>query len=184
MGGPPLALREGGYILYRGVHAGLRFGTKHSRVVRMGAGREFEVWLKSSADDRAACRAELVKILKAEARRVIDAFCGAVSARAKRLPQRWRLKSAKSRWGSCSSKGGLNFSWRLIFLPDDLIYGTVAHEFAHLIEFNHSDAFWREVARLDPKWREVRERMRRCSPALLPFAGDESDDGGEDDLAG
>jgi predicted metal-dependent hydrolase len=55
------------------------------------------------------------------------------------------IKDQKTRWGSCSSKGNLNFSWRLILAPKSVLDYVVVHELAHLREMNHSSRFWRIV---------------------------------------
>ena len=56
-----------------------------------------------------------------------------------------RISDAQKRWGSCSAKGNLNFSWRLIMAPLRVIDYVVVHELAHLEEKNHSKAFWNKV---------------------------------------
>ncbi|PZP68824.1 MAG: M48 family peptidase, partial [Delftia acidovorans] len=71
------------------------------------------------------------------------------------------LSSSRSEWGSCSSRGRILFNWRLIQLPPRLVDYVVAHELAHLIELNHSPAFWQLVERLYPDWREARRALRR-----------------------
>lgn len=58
------------------------------------------------------------------------------------------LNDPKSRWGSCSSRGTLCFSWRLIFAPPKVLRYVAAHEVAHLVEMNHGPKFWAEVAHL------------------------------------
>lgn len=58
------------------------------------------------------------------------------------------LRDTRSRWGSCSSSGGLMYSWRLIMAPPHILDYVAAHEVAHLKEMNHSPAFWRVVDRL------------------------------------
>lgn len=57
--------------------------------------------------------------------------------------KRITLKDTQSRWGSCSSKGFLNFSWRLILAPPFVLDYLAAHEVAHLVEMNHSQRFWK-----------------------------------------
>lgn len=57
-----------------------------------------------------------------------------------------RLKDTVSRWGSCSSDGNLNFSWRLALAPTYVLDYIIAHEVAHLKHLNHSNAFWKTVA--------------------------------------
>jgi predicted metal-dependent hydrolase len=52
------------------------------------------------------------------------------------------IRDQRSRWGSCSASGGLNFSWRLIMAPPHVLDYLAAHEVAHLVHMNHSDEFW------------------------------------------
>lgn len=59
-----------------------------------------------------------------------------------------QFKDTKSRWGSCSHVGNLNFSWRLIFMPEDVVDYIVAHEVAHLKYFHHQKTFWDLVNKL------------------------------------
>jgi len=61
-----------------------------------------------------------------------------------------RIRDTKTRWGSCSSKAGLNFCWRLIFAEDWVREYVVAHEVAHLKHMDHSPAFWAQCAALCP----------------------------------
>jgi len=58
------------------------------------------------------------------------------------------LRDTVSRWGSCSSTGGLNFSWRLILAPPFVLDYLAAHEVAHIVHMNHSPFFWKLVRRL------------------------------------
>lgn len=71
-----------------------------------------------------------------------------------------RIKNLKSRWGSASQKGGLNFSYRLIFLPSRLAEYVVVHELCHLREFNHSRNFWALVAQTFPDYKEIRKKLK------------------------
>ncbi len=76
------------------------------------------------------------------------------------------LRDTRSRWGSCSSKGRLMFSWRLIMAPPEVLNYVAAHEVAHLVEMNHSPAFWEIVARLMPDFTQHRHWLRQ-NGALL-----------------
>ena len=58
------------------------------------------------------------------------------------------LRDTRSRWGSCTSDGGLMYSWRLVMAPPEVLDYVAAHEVAHLAEMNHSPAFWAIVKRL------------------------------------
>ena len=64
-----------------------------------------------------------------------------------------RISSARTRWGSCSSRGSLSFTWRLVIAPLEVIDYVVAHELAHLRVKNHSPAFWREVESILPDYK-------------------------------
>ena len=60
------------------------------------------------------------------------------------------LKDTTSRWGSCSSKGNLAFSWRLGLAPLFVLNYVIAHEVMHLKHMNHSDIFWHDLRRINP----------------------------------
>ena len=80
-------------------------------------------------------------------------FYAAVARHAKELgvkPRRIALRDTVSRWGSCSSTGGLNFSWRLILAPPFVLDYLAAHEVAHIVHMNHSPQFWKLARRLHP----------------------------------
>jgi|SRR5579862_6259426 predicted metal-dependent hydrolase len=80
------------------------------------------------------------------------------------------VRDPKSRWGSCSSKGALSFSWRLVLAPEAVIDYVVAHEVAHLVEMNHGPRFWRLVATLVPDSDKPRAWLRRHRLELLAYA--------------
>lgn len=71
-----------------------------------------------------------------------------------------KINGARTRWGSCSAKGNLNFSWRLVMTPLKIIDYVVAHELAHLWEKNHSKKFWQEVQRMDPDYQQDRRWLK------------------------
>ena len=81
-------------------------------------------------------------------------------------PPQLGLSSARTRWGSCSHHGGIRLNWRLIHLPLHLIDYVVAHEMAHLIEMNHSPAFWAEVEKLYPDWQAARDELKQRTTSI------------------
>ncbi|NYT64669.1 M48 family metallopeptidase [Alcaligenaceae bacterium] len=83
--------------------------------------------------------------------------------------QRWRLSSATTRWGSCSSNGNIMLNWRLIHFKHAVIDYVIAHEVAHLREMNHSKHFWREVEQLMPDFAAARNALRQHNPGSLPL---------------
>ena len=70
------------------------------------------------------------------------------------------ITNAQKRWGSCSSKGNLNFSWRLIMAPLPIIDYVVVHELVHLEEKNHTKAFWNKVKMLMLKYERYRNWLK------------------------
>lgn len=64
------------------------------------------------------------------------------------------IRSQKTRWGSCSSKGNLNFNCLLMLMPPEVIDYVVVHELCHRKEMNHSKAFWNEVAKILPDYKK------------------------------
>lgn len=70
------------------------------------------------------------------------------------------IKAAKTRWGSCSAQGNLNFHWKLILMPPAILDYVVVHELAHRIEMNHSPRFWAQVERILPDYRERRRWLK------------------------
>jgi len=70
------------------------------------------------------------------------------------------VRAQKTRWGSCSYKGDLSFNYRLAALPARIADYIVVHELCHILELNHSKAFWREVARAIPEHKQIRAEMR------------------------
>ena len=73
---------------------------------------------------------------------------------------RIKINSASSRWGSCSVRKTLNFSWRLLMTPPDVIDYVIVHELAHLKELNHSRRFWLEVEAMLPDYRNAKTWLR------------------------
>lgn len=82
------------------------------------------------------------------------------------------LRDTKSRWGSCSSKGDLMFSWRLIMAPAEVLDYVAAHEVAHLAEMNHSRAFWKICEQMCPDYHLHRDWLRRQGATLQAWRFD------------
>lgn len=76
------------------------------------------------------------------------------------------ITNAQKRWGSCSSNGNLNFSWRLIMAPLHVIDYVVVHELVHLEEKNHTRAFWNKVKMLMPNYEKYKDWLKKNSYLL------------------
>lgn len=104
--------------------------------------------------------------LRAEALADLSAAVAGHTAALGRPARRLTLRDPKTRWGSCSTAGALSFSWRLILAPPSVLAYVAAHEAAHLVEPNHSPAFWRVVAQLAPDHAAARAWLRGHGTAL------------------
>jgi predicted metal-dependent hydrolase len=100
-----------------------------------------------------------------EAHKEIHARCMWFSLKTGYVPVSVRITDARQRWGSCTHKGRLNFSWRLIQAPLEIIDYVIVHELVHIRQPDHSRKFWAEVKEIMPdygrrrKWLKENERL-------------------------
>ena len=77
------------------------------------------------------------------------------------------IRNQKSRWGSCSSKGNLNFNCLLMLAPPEVLDSVVVHELCHRKEMNHSDRFYKEVLRVFPDYRKCNKWLKENGSQLI-----------------
>ena len=82
-------------------------------------------------------------------------------------PKRLTLRDQKTRWGSCSSSGGINYNWRIVMAAPEIIDYLVVHELCHLRYPNHSAAYWQEVAKWVPQYASSRRWLRLNGRLLM-----------------
>jgi len=82
-------------------------------------------------------------------------------------PGKLRISSARTRWGSCSAKGTLSFTWRLVMAPPEVIDYVVVHELCHLKEMNHSKTFWERVEAILPDYKRRRKWLKNHGKFLV-----------------
>lgn len=81
-------------------------------------------------------------------------------------PSRIAIRNQKTRWGSCSNKGSLNFNWRLMMAPAEVVDYVVVHELCHLVHPNHSKNFWNQVSAVLPDYRVRKDWLKKNSARL------------------
>ena len=113
---------------------------------------------------RAAIRAVLSERALRRIRERLDYYIPKIG----KMPGRVTIREQKTRWGSCSSKGNLNFNWKLIMAPPEALDYVVIHELCHLYEFNHSPKFWARVEKYQPDYALWRKWLRSGWTAALP----------------
>lgn len=120
-----------------------------------------------------AIPAAVERWLRAEAAAVIADLVADKAARIGRAPGRISLRDTRSRWGSCSARGDLSFSWRLILAPPMVLDYVVGHEVAHLVDRGHGPNFWRTVASLVADMKAPTLWLRRQGHTLLRYGAAE-----------
>nr|WP_322867656.1 SprT family zinc-dependent metalloprotease [Aquicoccus sp. G2-2]MEA1114979.1 SprT family zinc-dependent metalloprotease [Aquicoccus sp. G2-2] len=148
----------GGTVPFRGEM--LRLVPAQARGVTLSAGQA------GIAGDPARAGAKMQGFLKEAARARLVQVCDGYAATLGRGYASMSLRDTRSRWGSCSTGGGLMFSWRLIMAPDEILAYVAAHEVAHLKEMNHSPRFWAVVEALYGDHRAARAWLRKHGPEL------------------
>jgi predicted metal-dependent hydrolase len=128
--------REGSFTVY--INKNLNENEKC-----MEAARHLEQWLRENSS-------EIIEERVMEYSRIIGVSYNNI-----------RIKDTKSRWGSCSSKGNLNFSWRIIMAPPETMDYVIIHELCHLIHMNHSKEFWTAVEKHMPDYSKQKEWLRK-----------------------
>lgn len=118
-------------------------------------------------DTPARQQAALVGWLQREAKRQFADRLADWMPRASRPLSGWALSGARTRWGSCTSKGVVRLNWRLVQAPPAVLDYVIAHELAHLRHMNHSPAFWAEVERLYPGWQPARQWLKNHGNSLF-----------------
>jgi len=102
----------------------------------------------------------LEKLYKKEAKKYIIPRCNELAEK-HGFTHTWiRITSATTRWGSCSSKKTLNFSYRLVMSPRDTIDYVIIHELCHLRQMNHSHKFWKEVSDIMPEYKVHEKHLK------------------------
>lgn len=167
---PVVSLEDGGLVPFRGeIH----------RIVGQDAARGV---VRESVIDGEPCllvcgRAEhlsrrLTDFFRRTARADLDAAVAEFAGEIGRRPTSLRIKDTRAQWGSCTPGGVLSFSWRLVLAPRYVLRYVAAHEVAHLIELNHSAAFWALNARLDPRHEEARAWLKQHGRTLHAVGAD------------
>lgn len=161
----PMEWRDGTILHYLGqeIRLDLRQDTKNRAIAFDGA--RLAVALANPADIASLQR----KVAQWYAKQARTDFTRRIELLAARLgvptPPVF-LSNARSRWGSCNSKGEIRLHWRLIQAPPHIIHYVVAHELAHLKEMNHSPQFWAWVEKLCPDYKTCRQSLKGLSARL------------------
>jgi predicted metal-dependent hydrolase len=163
-----VAFHDGAVVPLRGVPHRVVHWTSIRGTTQATKDLEGEPIIAVSGDGPHVAR-RIREFLEAEARRdlavAVRRHTEALGVTAKRIT----VRDTKSRWGSCSARGALSFSWRLILAPPFVLDYLAAHEVAHLRELNHSHRFWKLTHQLCPRTDEAELWLKRHGSELHRF---------------
>lgn len=152
---PPPAIAPGSRVPYRGGFVRLAFVPDGRASLR---GDELTLPLAHGADP-SAMEAALTAWYRARAAVLVPDAVAEWAARMGLAPRKVLVRDQKRRWGSCAADGTLRFNWRLVLAPPAALDYVAVHELAHLRHRDHSRAFWDEVTRWLPDWKERRTHL-------------------------
>lgn len=141
-----------------------RYGwiTEHLDKMRSRA-RDREEIMPLAAEERERAVAKALEVIPARVRH----YAGILGVSYGRIT----IRNQKTRWGSCSAKGNLNFNYLLTLMPEKILDYVVVHELCHRIELNHSPAFWSHVERVLPDYRERRLWLKKEGARFMKLEG-------------
>ena len=160
---PLLGLAQAGTVWLAGERLAVVRGTGTSSV----ANRHGATLRISGPPDQIA--GAIDRWYRREARARLEAAVARESARLGIPYERVSIRDQRTRWGSCSTRGTLSFSWRLALSPPEVLEYVVAHELLHVRQPNHSRAFWGLLDLHRPRWREEAAWLRRHGHELLDY---------------
>jgi len=151
----------------------LYFGKEYELEVRISSGRagmvgivDDKIVLFSKTGEGIEVESVLSNWYKNQAKIIISKRVHFYAGQMGETFERITIKSQKKRWGSCSSARNLNFNWRLIMAPQEVMDYVVVHELCHLRQMNHSEAFWREVETVLPYYKVHKKWLERNGDLL------------------
>lgn len=125
------------------------------------------IYLAEHLVNQTSVEDQMRKTLRKEAKRNIQNKIETYSAEINESFDKVYIRNQQTRWGSCSSKGNLNFNWRLILGPEHVLEYVVVHELVHLEEQNHDENFWSRVREIFPEYKNSNRWLSENSSKLV-----------------
>jgi predicted metal-dependent hydrolase len=111
-------------------------------------------------------KSAVVQIYKETIKRIVKDKVDEYASQMNLTPKAVKITNAKTRWGSCSGKNSINFSWRLVMADEDVIDYVIVHELSHIKEHNHSRRFWAVVRSVLPDYKERQKKLKQLQEKL------------------
>ncbi len=158
-------LEAGELLLFQGKRYPLRLESQTDRDIYISDDNHFIISYPKLVDSETIFR-DLLSWYQNEAKAYLANRTNVYAQKLGHFPASVRIKSYKARWGSCSVRGDIQYNWRLIMAPPQVIDYVVVHELCHLIEHNHSDRFWHLVSSLDETYQQHRQWLKQHGDML------------------
>lgn len=146
----------------RGLEVDYRRGGGTARALERGE----RLVVSGGLEDRAGLRAALRRWLLRTGQAQLPAWLARLGVETGLEFAQVRVRAQRTLWGSCTRRGNISLNCKLLLLPAGLARYVMVHELAHTRHLNHSDRFWRLVARFEPDYREHERALREASHAL------------------
>jgi len=154
---------DGETFLFLGTSYPLKIMHNRKRGVSLGECLEVNTTLSPYDGEVREC---LAAWYRSRAQDVICMRCKEIATNMGCVPSSVKISHAERRWGSCSAKGDIRFSWRLVMAPPEIIDYVIVHELVHIVHHNHSKRFWDAVAAFMPDFQARRTWLRKNDQIL------------------
>lgn len=141
------------------VHRGVGSVKSGPRLAQNGAGA---LVFTGDAGDAAVCVALLRGWLLEQGKRSLTPWLREVGRELDLACDAVRIRAQRTRWGSCTSRGGVSLNCRLLFLPPELVRYVLVHELCHTAHLNHGPKFWKLVGQYEPACRILDKRLNQA----------------------
>lgn len=167
----PTHYRDGANIPFKGSFFPLSVKSAASRGIKIEFTEQDGFIAHSSESARSdhgeSLRLALVRWMKQQARTEAHRYIRAHAEKHRLIPRSLRIKTQKSRWGSCGVNNDINLNWLLIMAPPTVMEYVVVHELCHIRHRNHSRDFWELVADHLPDYRQRRNWLKQHGQSLM-----------------
>ncbi len=168
----PSNYRHGALVPYQGRHYPLELKptTTTRKSLKIAFNNAFIVSIPDSIqgdDQHESIKFALSNWMKKAIKTQINQYIEQHAQRAQLIPSAVRVKTQKTRWGSCSNKNAININWLLLLAPPAILEYVVVHELCHIRQKNHSAAFWQLVAEHLPDYQQHRLWLKQHGASLM-----------------
>jgi predicted metal-dependent hydrolase len=166
----PALYGHGAEIPYQGASYKLAIKSTTLKKIKIEFGKEFiahvpeALMIKNYSTD---IKEALIRWMKQESKNRVEQLVKQHAENKQLFPQAIRIKTQKSRWGSCGIHNDININWLLIIAPPDILEYVVVHELCHIKIRNHSAHFWALVAEHLPDYQNRRQWLKKYGGSLM-----------------